>query len=115
MQLHTFDLWIILHKGESAPRKSHRKQYIDDINRYYNTKFEGMHKYKEEKNFKQLLQQLTLEDVKKAIRTAENLDKENENNYQKCTYKGYEYFKENPSLSLHIKIKEILIKVGIIQ
>lgn len=105
---------MILHKSGSAPRKSHRKKYIDDINRWYNAQFEGMHKYKEEKNFKQLLQQLTLEDVKKAIRTAENLDKENKNNYQKCAYKGYEYFKENPSLSLHKIIKKILKEVGIL-
>lgn len=39
---YTFDLWIILHKSCVMGRKSHRLNYLSDINRCYNTQFESM-------------------------------------------------------------------------
>ena len=43
-----------------------------------------------------------------AISNAERIEKQGLKNYKKINYCGYEYFKENPSLSIHKFIKGIL-------
>ena len=35
------------------------------------------------------------------------------NGYKEESYKGYKYFKENPSLSIHEQVKTILIECGV--
>lgn len=111
---YTFDLWIILHKSCMMGRKSHRSNYLSDINRCYNTQFESMAEYKEEANFKRVLNYLTLEDVVSAISNAERIEQQNLRDYQKINHCGYEYYKENPSLSIHKHIKEILETVKLL-
>lgn len=111
---YTFDLWIILHKSYVMQRKSHRSNYLCDINRCYNTQFESMSEYKEEANFKRILTCLTLEDVVSAISNAERIELQNLRDYQKVNHCGYEYYRENPSLSIHEYIKEILKTVKLL-
>lgn len=104
-----FDLWIILHRKPCNGAKCHRRQYITEINDAYNKKFEDMHQYKHEDNFKKCLSILTLNDVKCAITRAKNIMQNLRNNglvMQK--YKGYTYYKENPSLAVHEIIEKIL-------
>jgi len=69
----TFDLWMILHKKNCNDAKSHRRQYISDINQAYNEKFEDMHQFKHEDNFRRCLNQLTLENVNDAISRAKRI------------------------------------------
>lgn len=105
----TFDLWIILHKMDCYGEKTHRKNYISDINRAYGKKFIDMDDYKHEHNFKSCLEQLDLEDVKKAIKRAKTIMKINKDNgYKEQQYKGYSYYRENPSLKIHEVIEKIL-------
>lgn len=111
---YTFELWIILHKKCVMGSKSYRSHYLIDINRYYNTDFESMAKYKEEANFKKVLNCLSLDDVKNAILNAEKIENQNVQNYQKMTHCGFEYYRENPSLSIHKYIKDILITVKLL-
>ena len=60
------------------------------------------------------LSKLTLDDVKKAIERAEKINSQNIlNGYNEENYKGYKYFKENPSLSIHEQVKTILIECGV--
>ena len=111
---YAFDLWIILHKSFAKGRKNHRSNYLSDINRCYNTQFGSMTEYKEEANFKKVLNCLTLEDVVFAISNAEKIEEQNVINYQKINHCGYEYYRENPSLSIHKHIKEILKTVKLL-
>lgn len=111
---YTFDLWILLHKSCLMGRKSHRSNYLSDINRCYKTEFESMAEYKEEAKFKRLLNCLTLEDVVSAISNAERIEQQNLRDFQKINHCGYEYFRENPSLSIHKYIKDILETVNLL-
>jgi len=110
----TFDLWIILHRGDCA-NMAHRHDYIKPINKVYGENFENMDAYKTEKEFKRILATLKLEDVIKAIGRAETIMARNkENGYILHEYKKYTYYKENPSLLLHEAIKQILVDCRLI-
>lgn len=105
----TFDLWIILHKSNCNGSFAHRRQYIDSINRSFNEKFENMDDYKHENNFKRILNSLKLSDVIDAINRAKVIMQRNEQNgYVLQEYKGYKYYKENPSLDIGEVIEVIL-------
>ena len=111
---YSFDLWIILHKSNMRIIRNHRSDYLSDINRNFNTHFESMAKYKEEANFKGLLNTLTLDDVINAISNAEKIEQQNMKDYNKISHCGYDYYRENPSLSIHKYLKEILKTVGLL-
>ncbi len=105
----TFDLWIILHMTNCNRSYAHRKQYINEINRAYDEKFQDMDEYKKEKNFKRCLSKLQLSNVIDAINRAKRIMKKNqENGYVLHQYKGYRYYKENPSLAAWEAIEKIL-------
>ena len=102
----TFDLWIVLHRGNCRDTKSHRRQYLADINRVYGEKFEDMHQYKHEANFKRCLNKLTLENVKDAVQRAKAIMNILKNNQERsCQYKGFHYYKKNPSLEIDVTPK----------
>lgn len=97
----TFELWIILHKIDFNTPLNHRSQYFSFINRAYEEQFSNLDDYKRENNFKQVLKKLTIYDVKEAIKRAKDImNKNKENGYNLENYKGYKFYKENPSLSI---------------
>jgi len=105
----TFDLWILLHMADCNASYAHRKQYITPINRAFDEKFGNMDEYKHEDNFKRCLSKMNLANVISAIKRARNIMQRNQENG--CTllqYKGYRYYKENPSLSAWEAIEKIL-------
>lgn len=105
----TFELWIILHKTDCNGTLAHRRQYLGPLNRAYGEQFENLDQYKHEDHFKRLLSKLTLEDVRQAIRRSKIIMQRNQNSG--CVlqqYKGYKYYRENPSLSLWEQIEKIL-------
>lgn len=105
----TFDLWITLHMVDCNASYAHRKQYITPINRAFGEKFENMDEYKHEDNFKRCLSKMNLANVIDAIGRAKNIMRTNqENGYTLLQYKGYRYYKENPSLSAWEAIEKIL-------
>ena len=105
-----FDLWIVLHKRKCNGPKSHRRQYLSDINRAYDEHFENMHQYKHEDNFKRCLSKLTLGDVKIAVQRAKDIMKTlKDNQAHPQQYKGFEYYTENPSLEIWRIVEKILI------
>ena len=65
-------------------------------------------------NFKRLLNSLTLNDVIFAISNAEKIEHQNMRDYNKINHCGYEYYRENPSLSIHKCVKDILKTVGLL-
>lgn len=105
----TFELWIILHKADCNGAKTNRKQYLSDLNKAYGEKFEDLNEYKRENDFKRILKKLTIEDVISAVRRAETIMKRNEESgYRLQQYKGYSFYKENPSLSVWEIVDKIL-------
>lgn len=105
----TFDLWIVLHKADCFGPLTHRKDYLSYINRAYGKKFQGMDEYKNENNFHQCLKQLTLDDVKKAVERSKLIMMNNETSGKALQkYKGFSYYKENPSLEVGAVIEKIL-------
>lgn len=105
----TFDLWIVMHKVKCYNSLSERKQYLSLINRAFGEKFQSMKEYKKEENFKRCLRKISLDDVISAVEQGEDIMKHNfEKRYILQDYKGYNYFRENPSLSIHEIIRNIL-------
>lgn len=105
----TFELWVILHKADCNGHLTYRRQYLEYLNRAYGENFEDLNKYKNENNFKRILSSLTLTDVREAIRRSEVILQTNKDNgYVIQRYKGYEYYRENPSLSIEKTIAKIL-------
>lgn len=111
----TFDLWMLLHKSLCYGSFSDRKQYLSPLNQAFGEKFENMNQFKHEKNFKRCLKQLTLKNVIEAVARAKDIMKQR--NDQGCSlhsYKGFEYYKENPSLAVHEIVEKILKDCGYI-
>lgn len=112
-----FDLWIILHKGQQKGKITHRKQYINGINKAYGEKFKFIDDYKEEKNFKRILLKINLGDVITAINNGNEIRKMNEQN-SKSDYKKYgqfEYYTENPDITINECVEQILKECGAIK
>ena len=110
----TFDLWIVLHNSNCNGSLTHRRLYLQHINRAYNENFENMDEFKHENNFKRVLGQLALQNVRDAIERAKLIMQRNsENGYVLQEYKGYRYYKENPSLAIWEVIERVLVECGL--
>lgn len=100
---------MILHREDCNGSIAHRKKYITSLNHAYKEHFENMDEYKHENNFKRCLKKLELPNVIEAIKRAEKIMIRNQDNgYVPQQYKGYQYYKENPSLEIHRIIGKIL-------
>ena len=104
----TFELWMVLHKVDCNPPKTNRDDYLQDINRAFEEKFENPKSYKREKNFKRCLKKITLNDVKDAICRAKAIMKARNFQHKPQQYNGYCYYEENPSLMIWQPIEKIL-------
>ena len=111
----TFDLWIILHKADCNGTIVHRKNYLAPLNRAFDEHFENMDEYKHEANFKRCLGKLQLSNVIDAVNRAKTIMQRNQDSgYVLQQYKGYRYYKENPSLAIWEAIDSILKDCGLI-
>lgn len=111
----SFELWILLHKRDMTHSISNRKKYISIINESYGTNFEHIGDYKEEQNFKKILNQISLDDVYQAIKRAKEIRLCNEcetckaQNQKLEEYCNYTFFTVNPDLDIHEIIETILV------
>lgn len=111
----TFDLWMILHKQNCNVVYTHQSQYLTSINHAYRETFSSMDAYKEEKNFKHLLDKLTLQNVIDAIDRAKIMEGNHAGaGHRPQHHRTFTYYKENPSLSIHERIEELLKDTGIL-
>lgn len=105
----TFELWMILHKCDFNGVLSDRRQYLEGINRAFNERFETLDQYKHESNFKRCLSKLSLADVQNAIARSKCIMEGKElNGLIPVTYRGFKFFRENPSLSVWESIDTII-------
>lgn len=110
----TFELWMVLHKGD-CPALAHRRQYLKPINDLYGEHFESLDEYKHEANFKRVLGKLTVDDAVTAVGRAETLAKRaEEHGLRKAQHCGYSYYLDNPATDLWIPVKQMLEESGII-
>lgn len=109
-----FELWIVLHKRNCNGSLTHRRQYLDSINRAFGEHFENLDQYKREGEFKRCLGKLSLNDVKEAICRSTVITSNNERDGKVLEkYKGYSYYRDNPALSIHDAVSMILIECGL--
>ena len=113
----SFDLWIILHKKQQLGPISHRKQYVHGINSAYKENFQFIEDYKEEKNFKRILSQISLDDVITAVKNGDEMRRKNEEDSKdKCRIYGkFKYFTENPDMTINECVRQILEECEIIK
>lgn len=104
----TFELWIILHKKDLKGPLTDKKQYLKYINEIFDEDFKSLDEYKEEKNFKRVVEQITLEDIINAIKRAEKIRDHNKEYNKQIKYGKYIYYKENPDLEINESIEKIL-------
>lgn len=110
----TFELWMILHKADCNTCYIHRRQYIKPLNQAYGENFEDLDQYKHKDNFDRVLSKLTLDDVISAVNRSKAIMRKNkENGYTLHQYKGFTYYKENPSLMIWEAVEKILSDSGI--
>lgn len=70
------------------------------MNSAFDEHFENMDEYKHEINFKRCLNKLQLSNVIDAVNRAKTIMQRNQDSgYVLQQYKGYRYYKENPSLA----------------
>jgi len=111
-----FELWILLHATDSFGGLAHRSQYLKPINRVYGENLENLDQFKHERNLKRVLGKISLQNVKDAIIRAKAIQNRNkENGYKLREYKGFTYYKENPSLAIWESVEKILHTCGIIE
>ena len=111
-----FELWMVLHKLDCNGPLTHRRNYLEPIQRAFGERFEDLDHYKQEDAFKRCLRKLTLENVKSAIRRAEAITSVNEDNGKALIkYKSYAYYRDNPALSIHVAVKQILRECGLLE
>ncbi len=112
----TFDLWIMLHRADCYGLQTYSSAYWAKLQSAYGLTAQSFNKYKKEDNYKsQVLDKLTLQCVRDAIERAEKIEQSNQRNgYVKQSYKKYEYYANNPSLSIHVPIKAMLNECGLL-
>lgn len=90
---------------------------MNGINDAYNENFECIDDYKEEKNFKRVLLKIGLEDVITAVVNGNEIRRMNEknskDNYRK--YGQFEYYTENPDITINECVEQILRECGAIK
>lgn len=110
----SFDLWMLLHKTEFNRAVIKVDDYLKCINRCFNENFESMREFKKEDNFKRCLSKIELSDTKNAILLSKKIMDDMKYNGNKLKeYKSFTYYNENPSLSVHKVVDEILKECGI--
>lgn len=95
---------------------TNRDKYYKDINKAFKTSYNHMDEYKKEEEFRKILDSITLDDVINAVARGEKIRKNHEdNNDHKEIVNGFIYYRNNPDMTLHSIVKQILVDVGILK
>lgn len=108
----SFELWLLMHKSNKTPVVHSAKGYWKDIKKVYKLDdIDTFDDYKSEKVFERVLKQITLNDVKAAIRRADKLQRDNANINRHTN--ELNHYEDNPSTSVHDVVKAIFESAGI--
>lgn len=103
-----FDLWLILHKEDYNKSVTRNDAYVSDVRRAFGLK--STDDIKNEDIIKKILSQITLEDVKEAIKRAETIRKGKVK--ADSTKIGNTTIYSNPDFSIHEFLKVVLEDSG---
>ncbi len=103
-----FDLWLILHKEDYNKSVSRNDAYVADVRRIYG--LGSTENIKRESAIKKILEQITLVDVKSAIKRADNIRK-GKIDADKM-FIGSTVYYSNPDFSIHEFLKAVLTDCG---
>lgn len=103
-----FDLWLILHKEDFYKPVTSNDAYVNDVRRIYKLGSEA--DIKKEAVIKRILEDISLEDVKDAIRRAEQI-RARKLEFD-CFMVGSVACYDNPDFSLHEFLKIVLRDCG---
>ena len=103
-----FDLWLILHKEDFNRSVSRNDAYISDIRRIYGLK--PTDNIKNEEVINKILSQISLNDVKDAIKRADKI--RNSKDKSDCRLVGNTSTFLNPDFSIHEFLKVVLEDSG---
>ncbi len=107
-----FDLWLILHKSDYFGSVIHQDDYAEYLRTVYGL---GKNKdIKKRENVESIMAQITIEDIKNAIRRAEIIDENNKKRTPHSTPKNHILYYDNPDTQIHKAIKNILHKTGVL-
>ena len=105
---YTFELWLLLHVADMTHSVQNRNSYLAYVNRYFNKNYSNLNQYKQEDEFCNILNEfITLQSVKMAIDRAEKILQYNINNNKQQCYKKFNYFQNNPDLTVHRVVQKI--------
>ena len=97
----SFELWILMHVTNAQRSLSDRSHYLKELNKAFRKSFTSMKEFKKEQNLNLLFKELSLENVRQAIKRSQNLMKQqNEYAEKPKRYKKFDFYESNPSLSL---------------
>jgi len=99
-----FDLWLILHKEDYNKSVTKNDAYISDVRRTFG--LSQTDDIKNENVIRKILSQITLDDVKSAIRRAETIRKNKIK--EDSTEVGNTTIYSNPDFSIHAFLKAVL-------
>lgn len=109
----TFELWILLHLEEFFAPQNRKENYLSPINQWTGFHFESLDDYKSERNFKRVLDSLTLEHVKMAVARGKRIrDTKEERDLRSIG--RYKVSDQNPDLMLHECIQSIFTICGVV-
>lgn len=103
-----FDLWLILHKENYNKCVSKNDAYINDVRRIFGLK--ATDDIKNEDIIERILSQITLDDVKSAIRRAESIRRNKD--IADSTLIGNTIIYSNPDFSIHEFLRTVLKDSG---
>lgn len=106
---------MILHKYDLKTPVSNRFEYCTYINKGYKTKYTKIDEYKTVAEFTKILSSITLDDVITAIKRGHVIRNNHINNKDHIeTYKKFNFYRDNPDMTIHIIIEKILEECKII-
>jgi len=106
-----FDLWLILHKENYTRSVIRTDSYVADVKRVFG--LESIEDIKNRTTIVKILNQITLDDVKKAIKRAENIRKRKLSNDARRIGQTKVY--QNPDFSIHDFLRNVLLDSGDLQ
>lgn len=104
----TFELWILLHKVSVEESIQNKGYYLKKINDAYGSSFTSLNEMSESANIQRIINQITIQEVYDAIDRAETIKRKCERNNKPVSIYGYEYYRENPYLTVDVLVKEML-------
>lgn len=111
---YTFELWMLLHVADMRYAVADRSKYLEPINRWFHRKYDKIDEFKSETEFQKILDEyITLDSIFTAIERAEKIVEENKKKAASKeitfeSYKGFDFYHDNPDLTVHTVVKLIL-------